>query len=177
MRSGELWGLKPIDLSEDGLKIVVRRQFNLVTSAMSPTKGNKSRTVPCNADLERELRAWISSNNIRSDETIFMNENRKPIDHVNFVKRKFEVDQEEWSKCSQGKKIRFHDLRHTSTTLLIAGGVDIKTVKEICGHQDIKTTMKYVHMVAGTVEKVAMNFSVRAATSNAKKEVKQKKSA
>ena len=31
--------------------------------------------------------------------------------------------------------------------------------------------------VAGTVEKVAMNFSVRAATNNAKEEVKQKESA
>lgn len=177
IRSGELWGLKPIDISEDGLKIVVRRQFNLVTGAMSPTKGNKSRVVPCNAHLDSELRSWIEFNKIRPDETIFMNEARKPINHVNFVKRKFEVDLEEWSQGAQGKRIRFHDLRHTSTTLLIAGGVDIKTVKEICGHQDIKTTMNYVHMVAGTVEKVALNFSVQAATSNAKKEVKQKESA
>lgn len=43
---------------------------------------------------------------------------------------------------------------------MIANGVDLKTVKEICGHKDISTTMNYVHMVSGAIEKVAMNFSV-----------------
>ena len=44
---------------------------------------------------------------------------------------------------------------------MIANGVDLKTVKEICGHKDISTNhMNYVHMVSGAIEKVAMNFSV-----------------
>lgn len=63
-------------------------------------------------------------------------------------------------KAWGGRPIRFHDLRHTATTLLIASGVDLKTVKEICGHADISTTMNYVHMVSGAIEKVALNFSI-----------------
>ena len=51
-------------------------------------------------------------------------------------------------------------MRHTATTLMIAGGVDIKTVKEICGHADIATTMNYVHLITGSVNKVAQSFSV-----------------
>jgi site-specific recombinase XerD len=51
-------------------------------------------------------------------------------------------------------------MRHTATTLLISSGVDLKTVKEICGHADIATTMNYVHMVSGAIEKVALNFSI-----------------
>lgn len=43
---------------------------------------------------------------------------------------------------------------------MISNGIDLKTVKEICGHKDISTTMNYVHLVSGAIEKVAMNFSV-----------------
>lgn len=40
---------------------------------------------------------------------------------------------------------RFHDLRHTAATRMIEKGVDIITVKEILGHADISTTMRYTH--------------------------------
>ena len=56
--------------------------------------------------------------------------------------------------------IRFHDLRHTATTLMISRGIDIKTVKEVCGHADISTTMNYVHMVAGSVERLSEIFVI-----------------
>jgi site-specific recombinase XerD len=37
-------------------------------------------------------------------------------------------------------------LRHSATTLLIANGVDIKAVKEICGHSDIAPTVSKLDM-------------------------------
>ncbi len=51
-------------------------------------------------------------------------------------------------------------MRHTATTLMIANGVDLKTVKEICGHKSIATTMNYVHLVAENLRSVAKSFSV-----------------
>ncbi len=42
--------------------------------------------------------------------------------------------------------IRFHDLRHTSATLLIAANTDIKTVSARLGHSQTSTTMNiYAH--------------------------------
>ena len=103
-----------------------------------------------------ELLNLIRINNVADKETIFQNEKRYPICHDNFADRNFMKDLAFWG----GRRIRFHDLRHTATTLLIANNVDIKTVKEICGHADITTTMNYVHLVSGAIENVAKTFSV-----------------
>ncbi|MFN8845813.1 MAG: tyrosine-type recombinase/integrase, partial [Bdellovibrionales bacterium] len=87
----------------------------------------------------------------------FRNEKGLPICHDNFSDRQFAKDLKAWG----GKRIRFHDLRHTSTTLMIANGVDIKTVKEICGHADITTTMNYVHLLSGSIANVSKVFSLK----------------
>jgi integrase len=43
-------------------------------------------------------------------------------------------------------KLRFHDLRHTCVSLLLALGVAPHIVREIAGHSDIKVTMTvYAH--------------------------------
>jgi integrase len=156
MRAGEIWGLQPIDLNEDGETIMIRRQFNRVTNDFGPTKGKRMRTAPCPAILRDELRDLIQGKGVSKTQTIFQNEQGKPICHDNFTDRQFAKDLRRWG----GRKIRFHDMRHTATTLLIASGVDVKTVKEICGHADIATTMNYVHMIAGSINKVAQTFSV-----------------
>ncbi|MBQ9236271.1 MAG: site-specific integrase [Alphaproteobacteria bacterium] len=41
--------------------------------------------------------------------------------------------------------VNFHTLRHTTATWLARAGVNAKTIKEILGHQDIRTTNKYMH--------------------------------
>jgi integrase len=42
---------------------------------------------------------------------------------------------------------KFHSLRHSSATLLLFGGVNIKQVKSRLGHGKIETTNKYLHFV------------------------------
>ncbi len=43
--------------------------------------------------------------------------------------------------------ITLHVLRHTFGTRLAAAGVDVRTIKELMGHEDLETTMKYIHLV------------------------------
>jgi len=43
----------------------------------------------------------------------------------------------------------WHTLRHTTASRLVMAGVDLFTVKEILGHRDIATTMRYSHLSPG----------------------------
>lgn len=156
LRAGEIWGLKPGDIAVDGKSLRIQRQFNRTTLDFGVTKSKKSRFVPCPLPLLEELRLLIKSQKVEKEETIFLNHKRKPICHDNFSDRQFQKDIEIW----EGRQIRFHDLRHTAATLLIHRGVDIRTVKEVCGHSDIATTMNYVHMVGGSVEKLSELFII-----------------
>jgi len=52
--------------------------------------------------------------------------------------------------------IRFHDLRHSAATLLIAQGVHPRTIMEILGHSQIATTMNtYGHVLPATMQDAA----------------------
>jgi site-specific recombinase XerD len=41
--------------------------------------------------------------------------------------------------------MRFRDLRHTYGSLLVAGGIDLASVKAAMGHARISTTERYLH--------------------------------
>ncbi len=41
--------------------------------------------------------------------------------------------------------LRFDDLRHTYGSLLVAGGIDLASVKAAMGHSRITTTERYLH--------------------------------
>ena len=46
-----------------------------------------------------------------------------------------------------------HALRHTFISHLVMNGVDLVSVKELAGHSDIKTTMRYAHLAPGHLRK------------------------
>ena len=75
---------------------------------------------------------------------VFCNEIGRPVEHGNLMRRSF------WPLLEKANlpRIRFHDLRHTATTLLLLRGVHVKIVSEMLGHGIIKITLDiYSHVL------------------------------
>lgn len=101
-------------------------------------KGKRDREIPINDELLELLLKMRSK------------PKRRYVVEKNNAKR---YDRALWENFQRlAKKLgiecaNIHTLRHTFASHLIMNGVDLVTVKELLGHKDISTTMRYVHVV------------------------------
>jgi integrase len=73
---------------------------------------------------------------------------------------------------ASGGKVRFHDLRHTTASLLINAGVPLFTVGAVLGHKSLQTTKRYAHLDQKSMENaVALLKPVRRLHVTAKQDV------
>jgi integrase len=60
--------------------------------------------------------------------------------------------------------ITWHTFRHTFASRLVQGGSDIVTIKELLGHAEIKTTMRYAHTSRASKRKAVKVLSDKVVT-------------
>ena len=155
MRRGELLGLKWEDIDLEQGTLAVRRTLSRGQGGTweighpKTTSGQRSIALPrsCVTVLKKH-RVAQNTERLRlgalwdDHDFVFTNRAGGPL-HVNSMVLQFE----KLTKATGLPKIRFHDLRHTSATLLLAKGIHPKIVQERLGHSDISMTLnRYSHV-------------------------------
>ena len=155
MRSAELCGLtwENIDLENKTIAVVqntvyVGKQFGTVTKDPKSAKSKRKIGIP--SALVEILTAyktwWKRAKEIHGDlwantDKLFVQESGKDMSGgtiANWLK--------EFERKNGLKNVTPHGLRHSNITLLIASGVDAKTVSARAGHSDVQTTLNiYTH--------------------------------
>lgn len=59
--------------------------------------------------------------------------------------------------------VRMHDLRHTYASVAMKHGIDPFTLKEILGHKNLQTTLRYAHLADDAVQTAAGTIAARLA--------------
>lgn len=109
-------------------------------------KGDKERMVPLGEMAIMWLRKYIETAREelikKSTDLLFFNYKGDKMSRQGFYKFIVNLAKE----CGITKEISPHTIRHSFATHLLEGGVDLRIVQEILGHEDISTTQIYTHI-------------------------------
>ena len=132
IRRSELVGLNLTDVYEDRIRVV--------------GKGNKERFVYFGTPCRKAIDAYLPERNkkVLSDNRALFgsrDNNRISVSAVHRLIKKYLL-----MAGLDATQFSAHKLRHTAATMMLSGGVDVKTVQEVLGHENLNTTQIYTHI-------------------------------
>lgn len=157
LRRSELIGLRWQSVDFYNKVITIENKVVVVGGevvASNVLKNSSSRrALPLLAEVERDLKQHkknIENNMSQNKSTYNFNfEEYVFVNQVGNLIRPHYISQSLRTiiKTHKLKKIRFHDLRHSCASLLLANGISIKQIQEWLGHSSFKTTADiYSHL-------------------------------
>ncbi len=147
MRLGELLALEWGDIDWNGKFIHVQRSFR--NGRTTRTKNKKSRRVDMSNQLYTELRALYT---VRKKESLKSGKGMiEVIFHTSGEPTSQNTIRNIWKRILKKaglRNMRFHDIRHTFSSLLLSKGESPVYVKEQLGHSSIQMTVDiYGHLI------------------------------
>ena len=132
LRVSDLINLKLSDIDSKRMQIFVRR-----------AKGKKDRYILLSPILLDILRDYIRSTLRKPKEWLFESEQTGTAYPSRTVQQIFSNAK---NKAGIRKEVGIHSLRHSFATHLLEKGTDIRYIKDLLGHFNIKTTERYLHV-------------------------------
>lgn len=150
-RQGEILGLKWSDVDFSKKQISINRTFNMGRFFTPKTKGS-ARQIDLAPMAVKALAEWKLANGGKDDDLVFPNEAGEPMNYSNMVQRYYRKA----LKDAGIPQIRFHDLRHTYASLLLAQGENVKYIQTQMGHSSPTVTLNvYAHLMKGENQEAA----------------------
>ena len=132
LRVSEIVNLKIADIDSKRMQIFIDRG-----------KGKKDRYVNLSLVLLDILRNYVKSYKPAPRVHLFESEQTLQAYPVRTVQQIFSNAKQ---KAGIKKDVGIHSLRHSFATHLLDKGTDIKYIKDLLGHFDIRTTERYLHV-------------------------------
>lgn len=125
-------------------------------------KGKKERIVPLGKAAIGVLQTYLETLRQQlakphSADALFLSRTGHPIDRTNL----WRIVKKYAARAGLSRQLTVHTLRHCFATHLLAGGVDLRTLQEMLGHSDVRTTQIYTHVDNNRLKAIHKRFHPR----------------
>jgi len=151
LRVSEVVRLKLSDINSDRMQIFIKNG-----------KGKKDRIVPLSKMILMLLRVYYKA--FSPSDWLFEGQEKGMPYSIRSAQIIFRTACED---MKLPKYIGFHSLRHSYATHLLENGTDIKYIQSLLGHNDIKTTLRYLHVsnkelgkIESPLDKIARSIEI-----------------
>jgi integrase len=142
-RQSELIGLQWGDIDWASRKVHIRRAWREGRMTL-PKSRNSTRRIDLPEHLVSELRRWKLRCPRSEPDLVFPNESGRPLSHSNLLSRGLYPA----LRRAGLRRVRFHDLRHSYASMMLASGADVVRVSRLLGHASPTVTLNvYAHQL------------------------------
>ncbi len=141
MRLNELLNMKWnwIDFTQEVIIIKNTDDFN--------TKNKRERVIPIHPKVKKIFQGYFQIANITKNSFVFFRKSGIKL-NGEFISKQFK---KAVRAAELNENIHFHSLRHSFASALVQLGVSLYAVKELLGHENIKTTQVYSHLTQSSL--------------------------
>ena len=167
-RRGEIVGLKWSDIDFENQRISVKRSIYKLSDGKAREKEPKSKCSIRTISIPERLCKTLTEYRLQQNRHIaYLGDAWRNLDYVFTEEDGYVMNPQtptkqfdHFLKRDGIRHLKFHGLLHTSATMLLANGCDIKTVSSRLGHADITTTNIYVNALESTDRMAAQTFDI-----------------